>query len=316
MSGNLKLLVLITAVFFMFVYSDPVLGLEKSIITAEKYNFTSDWFTYNIPNWTRILHDMKGKPGLTYLEIGPYEGRSFLWVMDNILTHPSSKAIAIDTFDKFYNQDPEKTFLENLQRSGHRSQITVIKGSSQQKLRNLQLNSIDLIYIDGDHRSKSVLMDVLLAWDLLKDGGILILDDYKWDENLSMEMRPEFAIDIFQNVFPDEFQILLKDYQLIVRKTKFQCIEAMGFVKRLEVRQACSRLGPYIYYWKPQKLYEMSTYREVILSKEEISVIENTLHNRKFGFRVEAKKNELDLYTKVLKRLDLQDISVSSKDSQ
>ncbi|MGZ3579592.1 MAG: class I SAM-dependent methyltransferase [Syntrophales bacterium] len=314
MKEKLRLPILVAIGLLMFFNTTQAFSAENAAKPAAKYTFTSDWFTHNIPSWTVILNDMKGKPNLTYLEVGPYEGRSFLWVMDNILTHPSSKAIAIDTFDKIFDRDPEKIFLENLRRSGHSSQVKVMKGFSQEKLRLLPLNSVDLIYIDGDHRSKAVIMDAVLSWDLLKEGGILIFDDYKLGYDLPMEMRPEFAIDVFMSLFPDEFQILLNDYQMIVRKNKSQCIEAMGSIKRLEMPLACSRLGSYVYYWKPQKLYEASTYREVALSKNDISIIENTLIGRKLGFRVEVNKNETDNYRNLLNRLGLQDIGVSEKE--
>jgi len=308
---KLKLLILIAIALLMGSYGTTRSWSAENIAKPDKkYTFTSDWFTHNIPNWTQILNPMKGKPDLTYLEIGVYEGRSFFWVMDNILTAPSSKAVAIDIFDG----DVERRFLDNMRRSGHSSKIRLIKGFSQQKLRELPLNSFDLIYIDGDHRSKGVLMDAILSWDLLKDGGILIFDDYKLFSGLPMEMRPEFAIDVFLTLFPDEFQILIKDYQLIVRKNKNYCNEAMGFIKRLDTPFVCSRLGPYHYYWKPRKLYEASTHREIALNVGEISLLENTLLGLKLGFNLEVKEKETDLYRKLLTRLGLHEINVSSKE--
>lgn len=305
-----KMIILIGIIMLMYS-SGTTLCLSAENITKpnEKYTFTSDWFTHNIPNWTHVLNDMKGKPGLAYLEIGPYEGRSFFWVLDNILTHPSSMAIAIDIF----NGDVEQRFFDNMRRSGQSLKIKLIKGFSQQKLRDLKLNSFDLIYIDGDHRSKGVLMDAILSWDLLKDGGILIFDDYKLSYDLPMEMRPEFAIDVFLTLFPDESQILIKEYQLIVRKTKNHCNEAMGFIKRLDTPLVCSRLGAYIYYWKPRKLYEASTNREIPLKEGEISLIENTLLGLKLGFNLQVEKKETNLYRDLLNRLGINEISVSSK---
>ena len=311
---KMKLPILMAIGLLLFFNTTQAFSSENTAKPDVKYTFTSDWFSHNIPTWTRILHEMKGKPNLTYLEIGPYEGRSFFWIMDNILTHPSSRAIAIDTFDKIFDSDPEKTFLENVSRSGHSSKVRTIKGFSQEKLRELKLNSVDLIYIDGDHKSKGVIMDAIFSWDLLKEGGILIFDDYKLAYDLPMEMRPEFAIDVFQSLFPDELQILINDYQLIVRKSKSQCIEAMGFIKRLEMPLVCSRLGSYVYYWKPQKLYEASTYREISLSQKDISIIEKTLIGRKLGFRLEVDKKETDIYRNLLNRLGLRDIGVSSKE--
>lgn len=292
-----------------------VLSAAPAVKPDRKYTFSSDWFSQNIPNWTRVLSNMKGKPNLAYLEVGVYEGRSFFWVMDNILTHPSSRAVAIDTFDKFGSNDPEKVFRENTRRSGRSPNIKVIKGSSQQKLRDLSLNGFDLIYIDGDHTSRSVLMDAILSWDLLKDGGILIFDDYNWDYKLPTEMRPTFALDVFQTLFREDFQILVKDYQLIIRKAETPCDKAMGSIKVRGIPLACSRLGPYIYYWKPRKLHYGSTNREISLDDEEVSLIENTLIGRKLGFNLEVEKKRTDLYKNLLHRLGLDEISVSSKET-
>jgi antitoxin component YwqK of YwqJK toxin-antitoxin module len=88
----------------------------------------------------------------------------------------------------------------------------------------------------------------------------------------------------------------------------------MGFIKRLEMPLVCSRLGSYVYYWKPQKLYEVSTYREIALTQKDISIIENTLIGRKLGFRLEVDKKETDIYRNLLNRLGIRDIGISSKE--
>jgi hypothetical protein len=310
--ANLMVLIIISA--FMFFSAVPILSAENAVKPSDKYTFTSDWFTQSIPNWTRILKDLKGKPRLTYLEIGTYEGRSFFWILDNILTDPSSKAIGIDTFDKIFGRDSEKVFRENMRRSGRSSHIRVIKGFSQEKLRGLDLNSVDLIYIDGDHKSKGVLEDAVLAWGLLKEGGIMIFDDYKLDYDLPMDMRPEFAFDVFQTLYHNEFQFLLKDYQVIIKKKKNDCNEAMGYIEKLGNPVSCSRLGSYIYYWKPQRLYDASTNEEVRINDKEKSIIEKTLEDMKLGFRVEVDKNEVDQYKQFFNKIGAREIGVSEKE--
>jgi hypothetical protein len=60
--------------------------------------FQQDWFSTNIPVWENVLKKFKGKPGLSFLEIGCFEGRSTLWLLTNILTHPTSKITVMDTF--------------------------------------------------------------------------------------------------------------------------------------------------------------------------------------------------------------------------
>jgi hypothetical protein len=34
--------------------------------------FSNNWFVVNVPVWRSLLADLKGKPGLRFLEIGSY----------------------------------------------------------------------------------------------------------------------------------------------------------------------------------------------------------------------------------------------------
>jgi len=40
----------------------------------------------------------------------------------------------------------------------------------------------DLIYVDGDHTSRGFRADLELYWDILRPGGVLIGDDFDWQE--------------------------------------------------------------------------------------------------------------------------------------
>jgi len=55
------------------------------------------------------------------------------------------------------------------------SSVSLVALSSLQ--RNL-LGAFDFIYIDGDHSSSQVLTDAVLAFRLLRTGGIMAFDDY------------------------------------------------------------------------------------------------------------------------------------------
>lgn len=39
----------------------------------------------------------------------------------------------------------------------------------------------DLVYIDGSHLRLDVLSDASMAWRLLREGGVMVFDDYEWD---------------------------------------------------------------------------------------------------------------------------------------
>lgn len=41
----------------------------------------------------------------------------------------------------------------------------------------------DIVYIDGAHDTLNVLSDALLGWGLLREGGLMIFDDYDWKDD-------------------------------------------------------------------------------------------------------------------------------------
>ena len=83
---------------------------EERIVLAEQqpkgnpyqqpyvFNDDNDWFTHKLPAWEVALKDKVGEPGLNYLEVGVYEGRSVLWMLENVLTDPTSTVTGVDIF--------------------------------------------------------------------------------------------------------------------------------------------------------------------------------------------------------------------------
>jgi Methyltransferase domain len=81
------------------------------------------------------------------------------------------------------------------------------------------------IYIDGSHQAPDVLADSVLAFQLLRVGGIMIFDDYLW--RMEPEGRqdslniPKPAIDSFINIFQRKLRVVsgFTNYQLYIEKT-------------------------------------------------------------------------------------------------
>ncbi len=208
--------------------------MEKSTLTPPNhtYHFVADWFTSNIPIWEKLLKDYKGKPNLNFLEIGSFEGKSATWLLENILTAPSSRITCVDPFYETVHLVPEITvdkkevtlntweaFLKNT--APFQDQIDVHRGLSHEILRQLPLNAYDFIYIDGSHDSLNVLEDSVLAFRLLKPGGILIWDDYEWTIfNISHTSlrHPKPAINAFLQMYDEKVECIHKAYQVAIRK--------------------------------------------------------------------------------------------------
>jgi hypothetical protein len=194
------------------------------------YTFTSDWFSNNIELWSYYLHDLKGKPNLHFLEIGSYEGRSTVWLLDNILTDPTSKISCIDLFDgdipdNDFSKDPSlntnyfQTFLKNIEL--HKSKVEVYKGYSYKILKSFQEEEyLDFVYIDGAHTAYETLMDAIYVDPLIKIGGIIIFDDYPLKEEGGPENSPGLGIDCFCNAFTKQYEIIHVGWQVILKKKK------------------------------------------------------------------------------------------------
>ena len=87
------------------------------------------------------------------------------------------------------------------------------------ELRKLPLDSYDIIYIDGSHYAPDVLEDYILAMRLLKEGGIMIMDDYRWFVGAPRMKRPKLGIDTFLEFYGDQFTLMHNTMQVILKKT-------------------------------------------------------------------------------------------------
>jgi predicted O-methyltransferase YrrM len=188
------------------------------------YTFTEDWFSGNIGVWTEALHDFKGKAGVSMLEIGSFQGRSAVWLLENVLTHATARLDCVDTFEgSVEHTSGQKSnmldlFTHNVGRFGEK--VRVLRGESQYVLRRLAPGpSYDMIYVDGDHHACAVLEDAILAFRLLKPGGLMIFDDYQWKMELPDLERPALGVDAFLTVFADKVKVLYSGYQVIVKKS-------------------------------------------------------------------------------------------------
>lgn len=181
------------------------------------FKYTEDWFSSKVPAWEKVLKNKWGiEDELTVIEVGVYEGRSSCWILENLFLNSKSKLYCIDTFQGSIEHSQEQTtglherFLHNIQQTKRIDQVTTLKGLSSDKLLELISNNIkaDFIYIDGSHIAKDVLSDAVLSWKLLKQGGVMIFDDYLYRMHSDINMLPKIAIDSFVNIYLDEIIIL------------------------------------------------------------------------------------------------------------
>jgi len=196
---------------------------------AADAEFDHDFITWVKPNWLRLFSGefniSAGEP-ISYLEIGCFEGRSMIFMMEEVLTHPSSRATCVDPFigvDADFGRFEEAAnfdrgalksrFLSNLE--PYSRKLTTLQATSGQALRMMTPGSFDVIYIDGDHSAAAALEDAVLSWPLLRSGGLLIFDDYGAEDNLSW---PKVGIDGFLAAYAPQLTVVTRLYQVYVLK--------------------------------------------------------------------------------------------------
>ena len=186
------------------------------------YKFSNDHFSNNIELWKRELSKYASRP-VMFLVVGTYEGRSALWALDNILTHPKSRLFAVD---KYENIQEYYTFKQNLMVNPvNKKKVTILKGKSQDMLKTPQIlkhkDSFDIIFIDAEHHAKHVLENAILCFRLLKPGGLMIFDDYT-NSRRHDTTCPKRAIDSFLDAFADDLKVLYARWQVIIQKRVHQ----------------------------------------------------------------------------------------------
>ena len=229
------------------------------------YSFSVDWFSNNIPIWQKALAPFKAQPDVKYLELGVYEGRSLIWMLENILTHPTAQVVAIDLF-------PENlltTFRHNLEVAGAGNKVEVLKGKFSDILGKLPRKSFDIIYLDGGHMSWTTLETTILAWPLLKDNGLLIFDDYLSHKDWPEELTPKAAIDAFILSHRNFVDITGQGYQMFVRKIRNAC--------QFPDNYGCTPLASWSYYWETKSLWNVAKKRELKLDPAQQAVIEGLI---------------------------------------
>lgn len=187
-----------------------------------EYQFTHDWFKWAPDLWTQLTPML---PIGDFLEIGSFEGRSTVWMMEHML----EKGHFIDCVDTWEGGEEhgaedmsavEARFDHNIRVAEEKFPVRKAHKFKMTSYEALRTTDVDyaFIYIDGSHIAKDVMTDACMAWPLLKKGGIMVFDDYMWGNPRDILHRPKPAIDAFCNIFAEEAEIVHVGYQLVVRR--------------------------------------------------------------------------------------------------
>lgn len=162
--------------------------------TTHVPEFTQNWLS-EVAAWEKHLAALAGRPTRA-LELGSFEGRSACWLMEHILTHPEARLTCVDNYG-YISTSPDGAaearefnalplakaltlFRRNTKPYGRR--VRLVQSQTREYLCRaiLQGRTFDLAYIDAAHVAAMALLDLVLTWELIVPGGIVVMDDMRW----------------------------------------------------------------------------------------------------------------------------------------
>jgi hypothetical protein len=187
-----------------------------------------NWFNYAAKNNFEIhLAEFAGKPNLRFLQLGAFTGDASVWMLDNVLTDPTSSLVDVDTWagsptegvhSEIDFEDVWQTYLHKVKDYDN---VYPIRTTTNNFFNGYGDDGdwwFDFIYVDADHTSSGVLDDAVMGWQHLKRGGIMAFDDYTWTHDKGELYEPKRAINFFYWVKQLEIEIITSNAQVWIRK--------------------------------------------------------------------------------------------------
>lgn len=157
-----------------------------------KFDYTQIEGWFSVADKDFVSEIIKHLHNETIIEIGCFKGRSTA-VMMPIALKNNCQYFVIDNFaggidplteaSKIQRKEGAKvmaTFMANMKAIGiNRSDYSLYKSDSIAASVYFPDNSIDMVFIDGDHAYESIKKDIETYWQKLKIGGILSGHDFQ-----------------------------------------------------------------------------------------------------------------------------------------
>jgi predicted O-methyltransferase YrrM len=198
---------------------------------ANMYNWTNDLPENSIGFFLDVIEyiNQKKEGKKKILEIGTFAGTSAIKLVELI---KNAEITVIDmwenynecggvegTVDKIQENNIEQIFYKNIEKSGLKHLFTIKKGNSFNVLLDLNKNNekFDVIYVDGSHTLLDSYTDILLSFELLKKGGVMMIDDVPFNKG-EMLNSPLEGVKYFADKHEKEMKILHIGYRLFLEK--------------------------------------------------------------------------------------------------
>lgn len=179
------------------------------------FDFTNNYFEGARLNFDQCI-GLLGRVDRV-LEIGAHEGRSACYILEHLLSDTGT----------FVSVDPQ---IHDLTRQRFQHNVAIAK-KPEQTIVNMydmsipalsklvaQRQQFDFVYVDGDHSNQTVIADAVLGWQLLRQGGIMLFDDYYPVPDSGYFDGPKAGIDAFCMLYSSQCHWIITNHQIGLQK--------------------------------------------------------------------------------------------------
>ena len=147
-----------------------------------------------IPLWDELLSRILPK---TVLEVGVWKGDFAAWMLGTTLSIERYYMIdpwrRLDHWNKPLNTtaaDLERAYQDAMRATAFaKDKVTVLRGTTIEMIDQIANDSLDFVYVDGDHTLRGIATDLVCVYPKLKPGAFIGGDDF-WPS--IWEHRPNF----------------------------------------------------------------------------------------------------------------------------
>lgn len=141
--------------------------------------------------WTKYINNYNQKK-INCLDIGSYTGELTCWMLNNLCKNNNSKVFSIDTWDQL----TEDKFDINVRQTSKEDSNIKMKMNFKDSIiqfKNYGFITFDIIFINVDREENNVLIDAILAWDLLDLYGIIVFYNINPDTNTPTDTTTDIS---------------------------------------------------------------------------------------------------------------------------
>lgn len=152
--------------------------------------FTNDWHARHDSVWRSVVLPLLPQAPRRWIELGSYEGQSAIWTLSNAI-RDCDELVCCDIW-------PDPVVHQRFKDNTRSHRVTIVsEDATAWMVEQAHLRQhASVVYVDANHHARPVLEQGVLAWRLLPVGGLLILDDCRWEhpDAVSGRLPPGLAI--------------------------------------------------------------------------------------------------------------------------